>query len=315
MRARYPDTEGFVERDGVKVSYEVFGSGEPALVFAPTDPLVHSRAWKAQVPYLARTSRVVTIDPRGNGRSDRPESSAAYADTEYVADTIAVMDATGTDRAVLVGLCSSAWTSLLTAALHPDRVLGVVSIATWAPFLTPPSAVRAVYDFDEACDTDEGWAKENRHYWLRDWRGYVEFFFGELLPEPHSTKLHEDLVSWAMDTSAETNLLSVDAPFSSSSREDTEAILARAGRLLPAVRAQRAGRRAHRRRPADAGRCRARPDGPGARRGQSRHPGFRRPLPPCAAASSGPAHVDQAVEPAQAGALRLLAHRARPRPA
>ena len=70
MRARYPDTEGFVERDGVKVAYEVFGSGEPALVFAPTDPLVHSRAWKAQVPYLARTSRVVTIDPRGN-RLDR----------------------------------------------------------------------------------------------------------------------------------------------------------------------------------------------------------------------------------------------------
>ena len=97
MRARYPDTEGFVEREGVKVSYEVFGSGEPAIVFAPTDPLVHSRAWKAQVPYLARTSRVVTIDPRENGRSDRPVSSAAYADTEYVADTIAVMDATGTD--------------------------------------------------------------------------------------------------------------------------------------------------------------------------------------------------------------------------
>ena len=93
MRARYPDCEGFVERDGVKVAYEVFGSGEPALVFAPTDPLVHSRAWKAQVPYLARTSRVVTSDPRRNGRSDRPQSSAAYADTEYVADTVAVMDA------------------------------------------------------------------------------------------------------------------------------------------------------------------------------------------------------------------------------
>ena len=108
MRARYPDSESFVERDGVKVAYEVFGSGEPTLVFAPTDPLVHSRAWKAQVPYLARRSRVVTIDPRGNGRSDRPESSAAYADTEFVADTIAVMDAAGVDRAVLVGICSSA---------------------------------------------------------------------------------------------------------------------------------------------------------------------------------------------------------------
>jgi hypothetical protein len=50
MRARYPDTEGFVGRDGVKIAYEVFGSGEPTVVFAPTDPRVHSRAWKARVP-------------------------------------------------------------------------------------------------------------------------------------------------------------------------------------------------------------------------------------------------------------------------
>ncbi len=77
MRARYPDTEGFVERDGVEVAYEVFGSGPPTHVFVPIDPLVHSRAWKAQVPYLARKFQVITIDPRGNGRSDRPLRAAA----------------------------------------------------------------------------------------------------------------------------------------------------------------------------------------------------------------------------------------------
>jgi hypothetical protein len=55
MRARYPDAEGFVDRGGVKVGYEVFGRGEPTVVFAPLDPIVHSRAWKAQVPYLAPT--------------------------------------------------------------------------------------------------------------------------------------------------------------------------------------------------------------------------------------------------------------------
>jgi pimeloyl-ACP methyl ester carboxylesterase len=107
MRARYPDTEGFIERDGVKVGYEVFGAGEPTVVFPPIDGIVHSRCWKAQVPYPARFFKVVTIDPRGNGRSDRPQSAEAYADTEWVADTIAVMDATGVDRAVLVGLCTS----------------------------------------------------------------------------------------------------------------------------------------------------------------------------------------------------------------
>src|ERR1700733_6688255 len=128
MRARYPDVEGYVERDGVKIGYEVFGDGEPAIVFAPIDALVHSRAWKAQVPYLARTSKVVTIDPRGNGRSDRPQSAAAYADSEFVADTIAVMDAAGVGQAVLIGECISAWRALLTATLHPGRVLGVVTV-------------------------------------------------------------------------------------------------------------------------------------------------------------------------------------------
>jgi pimeloyl-ACP methyl ester carboxylesterase len=210
MRARYPDVEGFVERGGVKVGYEVFGAGEPALVFVPIDGIVQSRAWKAQVPYLARTHMVVTIDPRGNGRSDRPQSAAAYADTEFVADTIAVMDAVGIDRAVLVGLCSSSWRALLTEVLHPDRVLGVVAIAPWAPFLTPPLAARVAYDFDQMLDTTEGWAKQNRHYWLRDWRGWAEFFFGELLCEPHSTKQLEDCVGWAMEIGPETMLVHDD---------------------------------------------------------------------------------------------------------
>src|SRR6478736_5265582 len=143
MRARYPDTEGFVERDGVKVGYEVFGSGEPALVFGPTDPLVHSRAWKAQVPYLSQHSRVVTIDPRGNGRSDRPTDPAEYGDLDFVADTVAVMDAAGVDRAVLVGICVSAWQAMLVASLHAERVRGVVAVGPWLYDDTPPLPFRA----------------------------------------------------------------------------------------------------------------------------------------------------------------------------
>jgi len=227
MRARYPDAEGFVDRDGVKVGYEVFGEGEPAVVFAPLWPIVHSRVWKAQVPYLARQFKVITIDPRGNGRSDRPTSVSAYAETEFAADTVAVMDACDVDRAVIVGISSGSWYSLLTAALYPDRVLGVVAIASWAPELLPLPAYRAVHDFDEILGTEEGWAKENRHYWLRDWRGYAEFFFSELFSEPHSTKQREDSVHWAMETSPETILTHGDAPPASSSTEETEQLLRR----------------------------------------------------------------------------------------
>ncbi len=169
MRAREPDIEGYVDRDGVKVGYEVFGTGEPAVVFPPIDPIVHSRLWKAQVPYLARYGRVVTIDPRGNGRSDRPTAAAAYRDTEPVADTVAVMDEVGIQSAVLVGLCASGWLALRIAALHPERVLAVVTVSSWAPALTPPLPERIAHCWEDVLDTDEGWAKDNRHYWLRDW--------------------------------------------------------------------------------------------------------------------------------------------------
>ena len=73
-RARYPDESGYVERDGVRLYYEVYGSGEPTVFLLPTWSIIHSRHWKMQIPYLARHCRVLTFDGRGNGRSDRPES-------------------------------------------------------------------------------------------------------------------------------------------------------------------------------------------------------------------------------------------------
>jgi predicted glycosyltransferase len=77
-------------------------------------------------------------------------------------------------------------------------------------FIAPVLPVRgpevAPYPFDEVLDTEEGWAKENRHYWLRDWRGYLEWFFSQCFTEPHSTKQIEDCVGWGLETDAETIL-------------------------------------------------------------------------------------------------------------
>jgi hypothetical protein len=45
MRARQPDGDGYVERGGVKVAYEVFGNGSPTVLFVPPWTIVHSRVW------------------------------------------------------------------------------------------------------------------------------------------------------------------------------------------------------------------------------------------------------------------------------
>jgi pimeloyl-ACP methyl ester carboxylesterase/predicted glycosyltransferase len=211
MRARTPDQEGSVERNGVKITYEVFGSGATTILLMPTWSIIHSRFWKMQVPYLARHYRVVTFDGRGNGKSDRPTDPAAYAKEEYAADALAVLDATDTPRAALVTLSMSAQWGLLLAANHPERVAGVVFIAPALPIATA-HGYRMVHSFEGALDTDEGWAKYNRHYWLRDYQGFLEFFFSQCFTEPHSTKQIEDSVGWGLETTPQTLLAIEDTP-------------------------------------------------------------------------------------------------------
>jgi pimeloyl-ACP methyl ester carboxylesterase/predicted glycosyltransferase len=200
-RARHPDSSGYVQRDGVRLYYEVYGSGEQTVFLLPTWSIVHSRHWKMQIPYLARHCRVLTFDGRGNGRSDRP--AAGYAESEFAADALAVMDATGTDRATLVSLSVGAQRALILAAEHPDRVTGAVFICPAVP-LAPALPERTRFPWDEVLATEEGWAKDNLHYWLRDYRGFLEFFFSQMFTEPHSTKPIEDCVGWGLETTAET---------------------------------------------------------------------------------------------------------------
>jgi pimeloyl-ACP methyl ester carboxylesterase/predicted glycosyltransferase len=201
-RARYPDDEGFVERDGVRVFYEVYGEGEPTVLLLPTWSIVHSRFWKAQIAYLACHCRVITFDGRGNGRSDRPAGAAAYHPDEFALDALAVMDATATERASLVALsCGARWATIL-AAEHPERVAAAVFIGP-ALALAPNHPERKVYAFDEPLDTEEGWAKYNSHYWRKDYRDFLEFFAAKCCNEPHSSKQIEDTVAWALDTDPE----------------------------------------------------------------------------------------------------------------
>ncbi len=135
-RARYPDVAGTVERDGVRLGYEVYGDGEPTVLLLPTWSIVHSRHWKAQIPYLSRHARVVAFDGRGNGRSDRPQEPAAYDARELAADALAVLDVTETSRAVLVFLSLGSQQALLLAAEHPGRVAGAFFVGPSLP-ITP----------------------------------------------------------------------------------------------------------------------------------------------------------------------------------
>ena len=200
-RAWYPDSSGYIKRDGVRLYYEVYGSGEPTVFLLPTWSIIHSRHWKMQIPYLARHCRVITFDGRGNGRSDRP--AAGYGEAEFAADALAVMDATATERAVMVSLSVGAQRALILAAEHPDRVTGAVFIGPAVP-LASPLGDGTRYLLDEVLPTEEGWPKDKFAGFLRDFRGFLEFFFSQMFTEPHSTKPTEDCIGWGLETTAET---------------------------------------------------------------------------------------------------------------
>ncbi len=218
MRAREPDRDGYVEVDGVKVHFEVHGDDhDPTLLLLPTWTIIHKRFWKAQVAYLARHFRVITYDGPGNGRSDAPLEPELYHHERQVAYGLAVLDATGTDRAVLVSLSQGSYWTLGLAANHPERVLGSVYIGSGldladrdadriayqdpayaATVELPPSSVPA-----GGQDPPEHWAKATVEHVRREYEDFLWFFFGQCFSEPYSTKPIEDCVRWGLDTSAE----------------------------------------------------------------------------------------------------------------
>jgi pimeloyl-ACP methyl ester carboxylesterase/predicted glycosyltransferase len=206
MRARYPDHEGFVERDAVKVGYEVYGDGGPAVFLVPASPITHARSWKGLIPFLSRHLTVVTTDGRGTGRSDRPHERDRYGPDEIEADLVGVLDAAGVHQTVVVAHCHAVPWALGLAGDHPDLVVGLVAIA-------PGIAVMPGHDYtveperrwpEEVVDAT-GWGMRNRGFWRTDggYRAWVEFFFDLQLPERHTTKQLEDSVSWALDTEVE----------------------------------------------------------------------------------------------------------------
>lgn len=210
MRAKLPLTEGTIDRNGINIHYETYGEGAHTILFVPTWSMGHSRVYKAQVPYFSERFRCITYDPRGNGKSDRPVDPEAYSLRNYVGDALAVMDATGTDKAIFFGYSLSSLVSAALAAYHPGRTEAVITISSNCP-LAPPYEHRNADRFELDLETHEGWQKFNRGYWHKDYPDFADFFIRQIFVEPHSTKAIEDGIKWALETNAKVLLATMDA--------------------------------------------------------------------------------------------------------
>jgi len=211
MRAKLPTKDGFVERDGVKLYYESYGDGPETMVFVPPWAIVHSRIYKAQLPYFSERFRCITYDGRGNGKSDRPADVTAYSLDNYVADALAVMDATDAGKAILVGLSFGGLLACVLAAHHPERLKAAILVGTVSSIGPANYAYLANKHFDTKQERFDGWNKFNREHWLADYPDFAEHFVRNIHSEPHSTKQIEDGIDWAGDTTGAVLAKTVDA--------------------------------------------------------------------------------------------------------
>ncbi len=211
MRAVLPNHEGIIDRNGVRLHYEIYGNGPQTILFIPTWMLVHSRSYKAQIPYFSDKYRCITWDPRGNGKSDRPTDPQGFGQGQYVGDALAILDATDTKSAIVFGYSQSGPTCAILAAYHADRVQAVVTVGTHTP-LVPRFEHNSEASYNSVVKNPKGWEKYNRGYWKTNLPDFAEFFSDQIFIEPHSTKQREDVRHWSKGTTGEVLAASMAAP-------------------------------------------------------------------------------------------------------
>jgi pimeloyl-ACP methyl ester carboxylesterase len=125
----------YLDRTGTRIYYQVTGSpgSQPPLLLSHGFG-ASSEMWRPNVAALAADRQVITWDLRGHGRSDSPDDPEQYSHAACVADMAALLDAAGTERAVVGGLSLGGFLSLTFALEHPQRVDAVVLCDTGPGF-------------------------------------------------------------------------------------------------------------------------------------------------------------------------------------
>jgi class 3 adenylate cyclase len=130
--------------DGVSIAFQLVGTGPPDIVFVNSAYVSNVELiweWEPMATLLrglAQRGRLIVFDRRGTGLSDKVSPDRLPTLEARMDDIRAVMDAAGTERAIITGTEDGAGLCFLFAATYPHRVAGLVSYqgasrGSWAP--------------------------------------------------------------------------------------------------------------------------------------------------------------------------------------
>jgi pimeloyl-ACP methyl ester carboxylesterase len=140
--AQQKPTTGYAPVNGLKMYYEIHGSGEPVVMLHGAFMAI-SGDWEEWVKELAKTRKVIAVDMQGHGRTADIKRDITY---ENLADDVAgLLEHLKIPKADIVGYSLGAGAAIMTAIRHPNKVRKVVSIS---------HPIRR-----------DGWVKEANDFW------------------------------------------------------------------------------------------------------------------------------------------------------
>jgi pimeloyl-ACP methyl ester carboxylesterase len=117
-------TRHFRTTDGLRLAYDDRGAGRPLLCLAG---LTRNMAdFEPVLPALDGAARVIRLDSRGRGRSDRAPDHRSYSLAQEAVDAIALLDHLEIPRASVLGTSRGGLIAMTLAASHPDRLAGAI---------------------------------------------------------------------------------------------------------------------------------------------------------------------------------------------
>lgn len=152
----------FIDSGGVSIHYVDEGAGDPVV-------LVHGFAasleanWRAPGVISALITagrRVIALDCRGHGKSDKPRDFKAYGGTRMADDVLAVMDKLSVDRADLVGYSMGGLIAASLPVRHPERFRSVTLAGVGDALVAGFPAERSA-SIARALESDDGGKSEN----------------------------------------------------------------------------------------------------------------------------------------------------------
>ena len=119
-------TSGFAPVNGLKMYYEIKGTGEPVVMLHGAFMAITDE-WRGWVDELAKTHKVIAVEMQGHGRTADIDRDMTF---ENLSDDVAgLLEYLKIERADIVGYSLGAGTAMMTAIRHPEKVRKVVSIS------------------------------------------------------------------------------------------------------------------------------------------------------------------------------------------